>query len=147
MCLRWLCLRWLCLQHNLDRTAALKGAKQPKWTYRVPLPGPYPKAIPHILTCATTAHSLRFRHVTPHPHPTPPQVWSKFDSYGDYYIARTQLPKLVLATPPPLGLKGVGVIRTALALCMRLEIVDCKRPAAKVEPLLERAVVPKQGSA
>ena len=99
--------------------------------YRVPLPGPYPKAIPHILTCATTAHSLRSRHVTPHPHPTPPQVWSKFDSYGDYYIARTQLPKLVLATPPPLGLKGVGVIRTALALCMRLEIVDCKRQPPK----------------
>ena len=54
------------------------------------------------------------------PSPANLQVWALFDQYRDDVILQARLPDLLLATPPPLGLKNVGGRRQALALCLRL---------------------------
>ena len=55
-------------------------------------------------------------------------VWALFDVYGNLSISRVQLPKLVLAISPPLGLKGVGGSQAALGLCMRLNLLTHDTP-------------------
>ena len=53
------------------------------------------------------------------------QVWtSDFDPYSTMRIDRKDLPKLMLALPPPLGLKNVTGARGAKLHCMKLELLE-----------------------
>ena len=50
-------------------------------------------------------------------------VWATLDLYGATTLPRAKLPNLMLALPPPLGLKNVTGMRGALLHCMRLELM------------------------
>ena len=55
------------------------------------------------------------------------EAWTDFDPDGDSFMATADLPDLVLALPPPLGLKGVKQDvatsrRLALKMCLQLKL-------------------------
>ena len=52
------------------------------------------------------------------------EVWVEFDPDADNYIASEDLPYLVLALAPPMGLKGVGDERAAIKLCLKLSLTQ-----------------------
>ena len=49
------------------------------------------------------------------------ETWVEFDPDADNYIPSKDLPRLVLALPPPMGLRGVGDQSDAIKLCTQLE--------------------------
>jgi len=49
------------------------------------------------------------------------ETWAEFDPDADNYIPSKDLPRLVLALPPPMGLRGVGDQSDAIKLCTQLE--------------------------
>jgi len=51
------------------------------------------------------------------------EVWRDFDTASELSLPRSQMPSLLLALRPPLGLKSVAGRRAAVALCMRLELM------------------------
>ena len=54
------------------------------------------------------------------------EVWCTFDPDATQNIGADQLPDLVLALPPPMGLQGHGGRKEALRVCMRLNILAVK---------------------
>ena len=62
------------------------------------------------------------------------EVWATFDPYMNDTIPREQLPDLVLAVPPPLGLKHVAGRKQALLMCMRLDLPRPMRHDLDAEP-------------
>jgi len=54
------------------------------------------------------------------------EIWATFDPYHEDFIAIDQLPDLLLALPPPLGLRNVAGKKQALQLCIRLAVPDEK---------------------
>ena len=63
------------------------------------------------------------------------EVWAAFDPDADNFIPSEDLPLLVLALPPPMGLKGVGNERAAIKLCLKLSLTQYDGKAAFQEVL------------
>ena len=53
-------------------------------------------------------------------------IWVEFDPDADNYIPSKDLPRLVLALPPPMGLNGVGDEQDARKLCTELQNLNQK---------------------
>ena len=50
------------------------------------------------------------------------EIWAEYDPDCDNYIPSSQLPSLILTTPPPMGLKGVGEEADAIRMLMTLQL-------------------------
>lgn len=69
------------------------------------------------------------------------EAWARFDPDADNYMPSSQLPQLINAVPPPLGLQGVqppfgySEERAAVRMCVRLDITQHAGDVAYVEVL------------
>jgi hypothetical protein len=65
------------------------------------------------------------------------EVWAEYDPDADNYIPSSDLPALVLAVPPPMGLKGVGDQVDARKLILNLSLTQTHGEVAFHEVLKE----------